>query len=457
VRIPFGVQSYQQDSLPISAQRMVNCYLEEQQPGSSVPVATRGTPGIKAFATFDRAPIRGLGVHSGVLYAVAGDSLYSVTPAGAVTLIGSVGGSSSVCKLISNGSQLAVLSDGLLYIYDGALTQVTDPDYRPSSDMAFIDSYILLVVEGNSGQFIWSNLLDASSFDGLDFATAEANPDSLVGVIVDHREIFLLGEETTEVWVNTGSSATFERISGAFVEIGCKDPRSAAKADNTIFWWANDNTIRRLEGYVPRRVSTHAIETKLATVVGDVEAFTHTYKGHVFYVLSHAGGTFVLDVNTGLWHERESYTLNRWRARGYVRAYGKDLVGDFQEGRIGELDALTYQEFSNPLVASAASPAVKSENNWATHGYLELEFETGVGLATGQGSSPEVGLRWSDDGGRTWGNPLLRSLGAVGDFGKVVRFNTLGRAKSRVYEFFVSDPVPRNLLSAWGEVRSGRP
>ena len=89
--------------------------------------------------------------------------------------------------------------------------------------------------------------------------------------------------------------------------------------------------------------------------------------------------------------------------------------------------------------------------------HLYLDFATGVGLTTGQGSDPQVMLRWSDDGGDTWSNEHWRSLGKTGAKKTRVHWNRLGQFgdKGRIFELTKSDPVEFSLLGAHADLNPG--
>ena len=82
---------------------------------------------------------------------------------------------------------------------------------------------------------------------------------------------------------------------------------------------------------------------------------------------------------------------------------------------------------------------------------LQLDAETGVGLNTGQGSVPEVMLRWSDDGGHTFSNEHWREMGNIGQFGYRTIWRRLGmtqKIRDRVYEVSGTDPVKIAIMGA---------
>jgi len=166
------------------------------------------------------------------------------------------------------------------------------------------------------------------------------------------------------------------------------------------------------------------------------------------YGLTYNESTFVYDISTQLWHERQSYLKTNWRAAFVIRGDNVTLVGDRLSNRLGILTGDTFTEWDQPMVSSATSPAIAQGNDPIAHSSLELLFDNGVGTTTGQGSDPKVMLDWSDDGGRTWSNEIWRSLGKAGEFNRAARWNRLGQSRDRVYRYKISDPVRRTLIMA---------
>jgi len=338
MKIPFATQSYQARSLPLSAQRVVNLFAEAAPQDARSPVVLYGTPGLTLFGTIGTGPIRGLHVMGTTLYAVSGDQLFSVSSSGTGTLLGNLAGrarTSGPVDMADNGRQLVVVNDGRGTVYDGTILEaITDPDFPRASSVSYVDGYFLFT-RRDSGQWFISNLLEATAYDALDFATAETYPDNLVRVFTDHREVWLFGVKSIEVWSNTGGADfPFQRISGAVLERGCAAAGSVAKMDNSVFWLGDDGIVYRAAGYQPQRVSTHAIEHAIEgyATLADALAFTYSQEGHSFYVLTFPdAATWVYDASTQLWHERESRDsegrgLARWRVNAYADAYNQQEV-----------------------------------------------------------------------------------------------------------------------------------
>jgi hypothetical protein len=453
-QIPFGTNSYRHASLPLSAQRMVNAYLEAAPPAAKTAAAVLCCFGIKDYLRIGSGPLRGGLKVNRTIYIVSGTQLFSIAN-GIVKSLGTVGGDGPVF-MDSDGSQVLITANGPSYLWDGAnVAPMADPDFPGAQWTTFLDGYAI-VGPGDGRVFVNHTPFDFSAWDPLDFASAEAAPDDVVVGIVDHRELFLFGRDTAEVWYDSGATDfPLTRTASGFMEIGCTSKYGPQKIDNSIFFPASDGTIRRVNGYTPVRVSTTAIEQAIAKYssqecVGNV----WIESGHSMYGLTFAEGTFVYDISTQLWHERQSYGLSNWRAAFVLRGENVTLVGDRTSNRLGILDAETFKEWDTTLVSSVTSPPVPHPEDQETlqHAYLELVFEQGVGIPSGQGADPTVMVQASDDDGRTWGNELWRSLGKGGDFRRSARINRLGqttRDQGRVYRYQISDPVRRTLIQAF--------
>ena len=300
---------------------------------------------------------------------------------------------------------------------------------------------------------------DGSYVDPLVFATAVGSPDGVAAVEASHRELWVFGTSSVEVWYYVDSDVfPFMRIQGAYAELGCAAPYSVAKLDNGLYWLGADargfGIVYRNQGYSGVRISTHAIEYAIQGYgnIEDAVGYTYQQEGHAFYVLNFptANATWVYDVSTGAWHERAGFingNFTRHRANCQCTFDYTTVVGDYENGNIYAFDLDVYADNGATqkwLRSWRALPT--GQNNLkrtAQHG-LQLECESGVGLITGQGSDPEVMLRWSDDGGHTWSNERWAKMGTVGEYGRRVYWRRLGmtlKLRDRVYELSGTDPV----------------
>lgn len=401
----------------------------------------------------------------GVLYVVAGDVFYSVNSAGTETSLGTINTNVGNVSMASNRAdplEMAFVdgTDGWTYDTTNGLRQITDSDFEAADTVTFQDGYFIFSV-ANSSKFRISALDDGRTYAATDFADAEADSDNLVAVRSSQQQLWLYGERTTEIYYNSGNADfPFERIGGAVLDRGCAAAFSIAEDDNTLFWLGDDRIVYRANGFTPQRISTHAIEEALRTMssVSDATAFFVSLGGHKFYNLSFPTGqkTFVYDVATNLWHERESFGQRYWRGNVYANVYDKHLVGDAFVGRIGELDPDTFAEFGVTMQGILTAPPVHSDRRRIFHRRFELDIESGVGLTTGQGSDPQIWMDYSDDGARTWSTRKpLRSMGKIGEYQQRLRWLRLGQSRDRVYRVTVADPVKRSIIAAHADVGRG--
>jgi len=460
LKVPFATQSYRSRSKPLSAQRLMNLYPESAPQDAKSPVVLYGTPGLASFATVGTGPIRGQKPMAGVLYVVSGNALYRVTSTGAATSLGTVPGSGPV-YMVENGYQLGVLNDLYdLYVYNkdtAAFAQVTDPDFGEAATVDYIDGYGVFT-RPDSEEFFLSDLRDLTAYDALDFAAAESSTDGLVRVFVNRSEVWLFGNQTTEVWVNTGAADfPLERVAGAILQCGIIGARAVTSVDGVVYWIGDDRVIYRGAGYQEERVSTPAIDALLDgfATVSDAEMFSYTQEGHPFVVCNFPSEsvTIVFDPTTGMWHERGTWNpatgdFSRWIVGTYAACYGKHLVGHYSTGALYELDLDTYTEDGAEIVRQAVSPPISMDNVRMTFSALQIDLEAGVGLNTGQGSDPQVRLDWSDDGARTWSNPRSVTFGPRGAYRQRAMFRRLGQARERVFRLWISDPVKVAVIGA---------
>lgn len=462
---PFVGPSYAARSKNFDAQRCVNLFPVLQESGTSKSVAALyGTPGLLLWTTLSGVSVRGMLQFSpsiGVI--VCGTNVYRVSTTGAATLIGTVAAGGRV-SMASNGSIIMVVTgsiDG--YFIDpvlGVVTPIVDVDFYGSNTVSFLDGYFVFN-KLNTGQFQITQIY-GTAIDALDFATAEGAPDNLLSLIVDHREVWLFGETSTEVFYNSGNADfPIERIQGAFLEHGIAAAYSVAKMDNSVFWLSSDErgkgVVYRAIGYDPQRVSTHALEYAIAQmdVISDAFAYSYQQEGHSFYVLTFptAGQTWVFNAASGLWHELAwrnpvDNSLTRHRSNCQMQFAGKTLVGDFANGNVYVLDMETYTDNGDPIARIRACPHISSDYKWQFFSQLQIDMQTGVGLPNGQGSDPQAMLQWSDDGGYVYGTEHWASIGRIGERKTRVRWRRLGRSRDRVFMLTITDPIPVVIIGA---------
>jgi len=398
LKTPILGGSYVARSINAADNRMVNLFAEAVPEGSGGKEAgfLLRCPGLRLLATVGDGPIRGLWVTNGVAYVVSGSEFYSLNTSWVATLIGSVSGSGPV-SMADNGTQIFIACNPLSYIYNVStlvFAQITDVDFPGAGSVGYLDGYFVFN-EPDSQKFWVTSLLDGTSVDPLDFASAEGYPDNVIALIVDHREIFLFGTTSVEVWYDAGTpDFPLARIQGAFMEVGCEAAYSVAKLDNSVFWLGSDargrGIVYRANGYTPARVSTNAVEYAIQSYgsISDAVAYTYQQDGHPFYVLifPSAEATWVYDVSTQLWHERagfENGQFVRHRSNCQMSFNDEVVVGDYEDGRLYAFDLDVYaddDQIQKWLRSWRALPTGQNNLKRTAHHSLQLDAETGVGL-----------------------------------------------------------------------------
>lgn len=476
-KIPFVGGAYTERSTALDAQTCINLYPIIANPDSKSVTALYHTPGTEFFAdltsTGASSGIRGMLVSNDVLYVVAQQYLWVFTPATGsaytTATYGIIAGNASV-EMAHNGTQLFIATGTAGYLFDGVTVSLLSGDFLAGNGASFIDGYFISGVP-NAGQFQISGLYDGAAWSALDVTSVEGRSDNLVALIAEHRELWCFGAETTEIFYNSGASQfPFERVSGAFLEIGCAASNSVARLDSSVYWLAkNDHgsgQVMRADGYQPIVVSTRAIEYAIQSyaVISDAEAFAYQQDGHSFYVLSFptAGKTWVYDATTNLWHERAwrnpvTGEMGRWRAGCHAFWRGRHYVGDYANATLYTLDLSVFTDDGNqyigearhiPIYRERAAQQISLDQKNVVHKSLQVDMETGVGLVSGQGSTPVALLQWSDDGGRSWSNEHSANIGEIGATRTRAIWRRLGVSRNRVYRLIITDPVTVAIYGA---------
>ena len=470
MKTPILGSSYVVRSVNAADNRMVNLFPEIIPEGGKEPAFLNRAPGLKLLNTIGTGPIRGLWAFSSNdadAFVVSGTQLYKINTSYVATLIGTVANTGPV-SMSDNGTQLFIACNGPSYIYNRAtnvFAQITDPDFPGAVTVAYLDGYFVFN-EPNSQKMWVTALLDGTSVEPLDFASTEGSPDGLLAVISNFREIWAFGTNSIEVWFDSGATDfPLQRIQGAFNELGCAAPYSIAKMDNGLFWLGRDRRgqgiVYRANGYTGQRISTHAVEWQIQqyTNMSDAIGYTYQQDGHSFYVLVFptANTTWVYDVATQAWHERAGWdngAFIRHRGNCQMAFNNKILIGDFENGNVYAFDLTDYSDNGGVqkwLRTWRALPTGQNNLKRTAQHSLQLDIESGVGLNLGQGSDPQVMLRWSDDGGHTWSNEHWSPIGKIGEYYKRVFWRRLGmtlKLRDRVYEISGTDPVKIDIMGA---------
>jgi hypothetical protein len=490
MQINFVGPTYDSRSSNIGASRSVNFYPELNPADAKSVIALINTPGTALWAQVGPYPVRGMHVFGGLLYVVAGGQLYSVSASGTVSAaLGTLATSAGLVSMEDNGLAVSGVGGNQLMIVDGAngyiynessgLFSAISGGGWPSAGagtLTYIDGYFV-VGDANSMSASASNLYDGTTWSALATSPISAAPDLIQTVMNVHQQLWVIKQYTSEVWYDAGIATSvgfpFGRVSGAVIDYGTPAPASVARGDNSFFFLANQRNndgaefvgVVEVSGYTPQIVTPPAIVYQMNqyATVSDAFAYCYSAEGHTFYVLTFpsANATWVYDASTQMWHERSTWTgspyqVSRHVGNCYAGFNGMHLIGDWQNGNIYQMSSSVYQDNGSPLVSVRTAQHVwdKKEMNNIFVRRLVLDMETGVGdegslLETG--INPQAGLSWSNDGGHTWSNQYMASMGAAGQYRTRVIWRRLGYSRDRIFRVAISDPVKRILIAANAE------
>ena len=435
--LPIANGFYVSPILPISAQECTNFYPNINEVPALSQETLFGTAGLEQVASTGTVQNQNRGSHemNGVPYFVNGTTFYSLveTIVSGVTVYtltsyGTVAGTARV-SMADNGTQLMILvPSGAGYIFThtaNTFVTITDVDFVANGlpqFVVFIDSYF--VVTTNTKKFICSAPNDGTSWNALDYGTAESDPDDTVAPVVFKNQLFISGSETIEAFQNIGGTDFPFQRTGLFLQKGVYAPYSLINVqDSFMFIGGGSNespAVWALSGNSTAKVSTIPIDSILQELSSDqlaaVFSWTYAQNGAYFVGFTLPTTTFVYDLTSKRWHERKSVVsgqLGAFRVASMVQAYNHVLCGDSIDGRIGLLDPQFYSEYGADIIRTVATQPFQNTMNSFFVPSIELTVESGVGNTTVV--DPQISMERSRDG-KTWSDPRSRSIGKVGEY-----------------------------------------
>lgn len=493
-RIALTSGAYKARSLTANAQRSVNLYLEANPPESQppFPFTLYPRPGLRKLVSPPTAAIgRGLYADSqGNLYCVIGTTAYYVDPNFKMTAIGVIAAGTSICSLADNGTTV-ILVDGTAsgYTIDVAsksMAAISDPAFYGADRVDYVRTVFAFNRPGTK-QFYISGV-NAVTWNPLDFGSKTSSADPLVSAVAFNDTIWLLGNRRGEVWYYSGDALfPFQQQPGVLIEHGCVAKYSVAITDKSIFWLTQDKDgkpwiAKGSTNYAVEKISTFAMDDEVRQYVrwSDAVGYCYQQDGHTFYQIDFpsADKTWVFDLSNGEWAQYASIDINGalHRHRGFLSAYAynTNIMLDWQNGALYAIDPDYFTDDSQPIVCIRGIPHLGKEGNLVSYpgfiadmdagnvlgallnlGVPSSPFSTGFSPAfgpyfqdisqTGGTNEPMVSMRFSSTRGNTFGNARKRSLGATGEYSKLLKWDSCGAARDGVFELSWSVPCKTAL------------
>lgn len=459
-------------SVLADGEQTINWYVEQMTgEAATAKNALYPTPGFQGFILAGQ--ITDLGTRAGIAingrtFVVVGTGFYELFGTHLATKRGTVAQDNNLAQIVSNGvgNQLLIGSGGNAYCFELATNTLTQILTNEVTQIGMLNSTFLAFNAALSKIRI-SDLNDGLSWDPTQFAQRSAQPDPWKAMIVNSPDIFLIGEQTGDVWYDSGASPfPLAPRQGLTLGYGIVAGFSLAFTGGVGFWLTQNKDgagmVVQTRGYSPQKISTPELDTAIAryqrdSIITDAEALVYQDQGHTFYVLRFpaANATWAYDLTTNSWAERGKWNaaLNRydvWWPRVHLYAFGSHLVGDAATGTIAAMDVTYPSEADGSAIRRLrrGAPLMNDQRRMPIKRF-ELLLETGLGVQSGQGSDPQVMFRGSSDGGKTWGTQRQASAGAVGKYDTRVFWTRLGSPRIWVPEVTVADPVPWRLIDAF--------
>ena len=466
--------SYVSQAATLDQEELINWYIEVAEvPGATSQQALYPTPGVEEIANLPGGSGRGHLAVGSLEFAVIGDQFVQIDIAGNITARGTVVNDGFPATLCENGNpsfEVFITSGRNGYIYNyatTAFTQIAALNGKATKG-GYLEGYFI-ALDPFTASLYASELSDGLTWNtGTSFAQRSLASDPWISFVIANRYIYLLGTETSEPWFNNGGSPfPFTPDPSGFFEFGCAATFAATVVDSAPVWLGRSKDGRgmvlRANGFNPEIISTYPIQKLIneSGAIGDAVAFTYHDVGHTFFIISFNDAALTLawdasnpNVAQG-WAKRSTWISeeNRfgiWRPCFHAFVFGEHRMLDVSTGSIYRMDrALGSDVDGREIRRLRRAPALVNELKRITYPAFELDLEPGLGNIVPPGDNPQVMLRMSDDGGKTWGNERWRTAGRIGEYGTRARWNRCGQARRRVFEVTVSDPIPWRLTNAY--------
>ena len=382
-------------------------------------------------------------------YRVMGTKLVEIDSAGAVNILGDVGGPTTQLVTFDYSFDLLAIASGTrLYYWDSValtLTQVTDPDLGIVLDVVWVDGYFM-TTDGES--LIVTELTNPLLVNPLKYGSSEADPDPVVALLKLRNEVYALNRNTIEVFDNRGGDLfPFARIEGAQIQKGVIGTQGCCVfADRIAFLGSGRNEAPGIylgAAATTDKASTQEIDTLLLDYseaqLALVKLEARNDKNHEHLYVHLPDRTIVFDASASkalgelVWFTLTSSIVGfaEYRARNMVWAYDKWLVGDPQSSNVGYLVQDIGHHWGQQVRWEFGTLIVYNESNGALFYKLELISLTG---SVALGKNPQISTSYSVDG-KAYSQERSISVGTIGSNKRLAWFQQGHMRNWRIQRF----------------------
>lgn len=454
--IPFPASSSPGENPQEGGGRLINGFPKKLPASAPAQVIWHRVPGLRELIdVVGHTHCRGFILVGSTLLAVFDSRVYAITVSGdtfSASNLGALAGTDLVTIAKNNAGTpniVLVCAAGMFNLFTGsAPTAFADVDLPASNSVSALNGYLLFTTGAGT---IWATGLNAVTVATNSVKTA---PGPLIRGVVYRGEFFAFGADFCKPYKDVGASPfPLEEVGAFVIPRGLVGTHAVAGWEpgwsNQLCWVADDYVVYRLDGYAPVPIGNEDVtrDIKASADPSLIQMSVAMAGDHpMLIVKSPDEFTWVRDMNTNEWHERESYEAEDFRGSCSVRAFNRWIMGDETTGKLAEFDETYYREYSDPLIWSIESGCPPTFPSQGEVPRADFHFTAGTGEASGEDpvqTNPQAEISWSKDGGRSYGNALLRGIGQQGAYRNNVRVTRCGRFSVNGVRFriAVSDPV----------------
>lgn len=459
-KTPLFGAGLQGKSAVISAQSRINLYPEIQPSEDKTRIVFYSTPGSVLFSELGPDPIRGMWSLGGYMYVVQTNIFYRINNAGGSEAFGELSSSNGPVGMADNGLQILIVDGMFGYVYQvdtGEFTRLQGFFPNGATTCTWQDGYLIAELDDS---FYLSNLDDAFTWDALDSAQAEATSDQLLRVQANNGQILLCGPYNIELWANTGAADfPYSRLGSGVLEVGLAAKWSMTKYRMGVAF-LGQNRMGEVQVFSleqnnsPQVLSTTEFEYEISSYIRqfgsvvDATALAYRSNGHDFLQVNfpRANKSWLYESASGIWSETQT-NGGRHVANMATPYLNRTAVADYSSGKIYLLSDTAYTDNGVPILRRMRSRHLY-DHDYQKIAELWVDMETGVGDMSSNGENPQIMLRVSKDGGRTWARERWASMGRQGEYTARALWRRIGRSRDFDFEISITQP---NKVAITGE------
>ncbi|VVE59460.1 hypothetical protein PIN31009_05543 [Pandoraea iniqua] len=379
---------------------------------------------------------------NGTCYRVLGPNLVSVSSTGLVTVLGELKNDNLPVSIVHgyDNQGIGIVSAGKLYFYtiqkpDGTTTstptlqECTNQNVGTPTDVTWMAGYFVL---SDDTAIYVTDLDNQFNINSQKFGSDSNSPDKLNGTLRFRNELYGCNRYTIAVFDNQGGTGfPFVQNVGATIQKGVLGPHGKClTSQGFAFLGSAEDEAPSVYLSAGLGLATSIASREVQTVIGQytdeqLSKATLEYRGEKvqqFIYLHLPDYTWVYDVmgsqaaQKPIWFMLDSSVdgSGPWRAWHPVYCYGKFLMGDKIDQRVGYIDPLTAQQYGERarwqfdvafMYNGGKGVIVNAVELIGTLGYADLK------------ENPTVSMRYTLDG-RKWSVDRYISFGRQGQTDK---------------------------------------